>query len=165
MVCFRQPHKKGYAAAAINFTAASENEKAGLIIFQSENYFYFLCKSVENGKPIIQLLKGTGNNKNSTQPGLIASQTINEKNNSEVFLKIAANGSRYSFYYATQRNKWQLLKDNVDGKFLSTKIAGGFVGSMYAMYATSHGKATTNKVLYNWFECRIEDDVYKKSLE
>ena len=75
------------------------------------------------------------------------------------FKDSSGNGVAISFYYVRQ-----LLKDNVDGKFLSTKIAGGFVGSMYAMYATSHGKATTNKVLYNWFSC-IEDDVDKKSLE
>jgi len=28
-----------------------------------------------------------------------------------------------------------MLKDNVDGKFLSTETAGGFVGSVFAMYA------------------------------
>jgi xylan 1,4-beta-xylosidase len=162
MICFRQPHLKGYAATALNFTATAENEKAGLIIFQSENYFYFLCKSVENGKPVIQLLKGTGNNTNTTQPELIASQIINAKINTDIFFKIAANGGSYSFYYALQKNKWQLLKDNMDGKFLSTKIAGGFVGSMYALYATSNDKATTNKALYNWFECKSEDDVFKK---
>lgn len=163
MVCFRQPHLKGYAATALNFTATAENEKAGLMIFQSEKYFYFLCKTVENGKPVIQLIKGSGKNTNATQPEIIVSQIINAKTNADIFFKIAANGGSYSFYYATQKNKWQLLKDNVDGKFLSTKIAGGFVGSMYTMYATSNGAATTNKAWYNWFECRNEDDVYKKT--
>jgi alpha-N-arabinofuranosidase len=79
-----------------------------------------------------------------------------------VYLKIEANGSSYSFYYATQKDKWQLLKDNVEGKFLSTKIAAGFVGSMYAMYATSNETASANKALFNWFECKSDDDVYKK---
>lgn len=162
MICFRQPHLKGYAATVINFTATNENEKAGLMIFQSEKYFYFLCKSVENGKPVIQLLKGTGSNTNATQPAIVASQIIDAKTGTDIFLKIAANGGGYSFYYAIQKNKWLLLKDNVDGKFLSTKIAGGFVGSMYALYATSNDKATANKVLYNWFECKSEDEVFKK---
>ncbi len=161
MVCFRQAHLKGYAATAINFTAAAENEKAGLMIFQNENHFYYLCKSVENGKPVIQLLKGPGK-RTATQPEVLATQAIEIKAGKEIYLKIEANGSSYSFYYATQKDKWQLLKDNIDGKFLSTKIAGGFVGSMYTMYATSNGMASTNKALFNWFECKSNDDVYKK---
>jgi xylan 1,4-beta-xylosidase len=161
MVCFRQPHLKGYAATAINFTAANENEKAGLMIFQSENNFYFICQSVENGKPVVQLLKGNGKNSLLTKPEIITTQLLLNKPGKEIYFKIEAKGDTYSFYYAIKRNKWQLLKDNVDGKFLSTKIAGGFVGSMYAMYATSNGVATTNKALYNWFECRSDDEVYK----
>jgi len=161
MIGFRQPHVKGYAATEIDFTAANDNEKAGLMIFQSENYFYFLCKTVVKGQPAIQLLKGTGNNKIVAQPEILVTQIIHAKANNTVFLKIAVNGDSYSFYYATQKNKWQLLKDKVDGKFLSTKIAGGFVGSMYAMYATSNGVATSNKAYYNWFECKSEDEVYQ----
>ena len=59
-------------------------------------------------------------------------------------------------YYLTQSHCYKNLE------FLSTKIAGGFVGSMYALYATSNGMPTSNKVYYDWFECRSEDDVYKK---
>jgi len=93
---------------------------------------------------------------------VLATQIIEIANGADVFLKIEANGGTYSFYYAIQKDKWQLLKDNVVGKFLSTKTAGGFVGSMYAMYATSNGMASTNKALFNWFECKSDDDVYKK---
>lgn len=160
MVCFRQPHLKGYAAASINFSAKDENEKAGLLIFQSENHFYYLCKSLDNGKPVVQLLKGTGNVA-AAKPELLATQGIGSNAGGDTFLKIEANGDRYSFYYATQKNHWKLLMDGVDGKFLSTKVAGGFVGSMYAMYATSNGKNTTNKAFYNWFDCRNNDDIYK----
>jgi len=162
MVCFRQPHLKGYAAAAMNFSAINENQKAGLMIFQSENNFYFLCQSAENGKPVVQLLKGSGDKMKFSPLEIIASQNIATKNGALLYLKIMADGANYSFYYATQENKWQLLKDKVDGKFLSTKVAGGFVGSMYVMYATSNGMATTNKAYYNWFECKSDDDVYKK---
>lgn len=161
MVCFRQSHLKGYAATAVDFTATAENEKAGLMIFQNENHFYFLCKSVENGKPVIQLIKGTGKN-GAAQPEVLATQAIETKGGKEVYFKIETNAGKYSFYYAIQKDKWQLLKRNAEGKFLSTTIAGGFVGSMYVMYATSNGTASANKALYNWFECRSNDDVYKK---
>ena len=72
-----------------------------------------------------------------------------------------ANGSKYSFYYAVKKGKWILLKDNVDGKHLSTKDAGGFVGSLFAMYGTSGGKASKSVAKFDWFEYIGNDDFYK----
>lgn len=152
-VGFRQAHLKGYAATALNFTATAENEKAGLLIFQSENNYYYLCKSVKEGSQIIQLYK--------TQE-LLASQIIELKANKDIFFKIEARADKYAFFYAFKKNKWKLLLDNVDGKFLSTKGAGGFVGCMYAMYATSNGKPSECTALYNWFENINNDGVYRK---
>jgi alpha-N-arabinofuranosidase len=161
-VGFRQPHLKGYAATAMSFAAETSNEKAGLLIFQSEHYYYFLCQSKdENGKPVMQLLKGPGNKNNSKKPEIIASVPIKLKKKKDLFLKIEANGNTYSFFYTSKKGNWQLLKSNVDGKFLSTKVAGGFVGSFYALYATSSGEISTNKVFYNWFECKSDEAVYK----
>jgi len=45
-------------------------------------------------------------------------------------------------------------------KFLSTRVAGGFVGCMYALYATSFGKSCNNKAYFNWFEYQGNDDMY-----
>ena len=160
-VGFRQPHLKGHAATAIQFKPIAENEKAGLIVFQSEHHYYFLCQSVENGKPVVQLFKGSGNNGNDKKAVLLASAPVQLTQNNNLLLKIMANGNSYSFYYATEKDQWQLLKQNVDAKFLSTKEAGGFVGCMYAMYATSNGIPSTTTVSYQWIECKNEDDVYK----
>jgi xylan 1,4-beta-xylosidase len=157
-VGFRQPHTSGYASTVVNFAARAPNEKAGLLVFQNDEHYYFICQSLENGKAVVQLYKSVV--KKDSGEELIIYKEI--KDASEVFFKIEAKGNTYSFYYATQKNNWQLLKDNVDGKFLSTTAAGGFVGSYYALYATSNGEASTNKVLFNWFECKSDDVVYKK---
>jgi len=149
---FRQSHLKGYAATAFQFTPNAENEKAGLLIFQSERNFYYLCQSVKDGKPVIELYKAQE---------LLASQTIKVKQGKNVFLKIEANNDKYAFYYALKNNKWKLILNNANGKFLSTKDAGGFVGCLYAMYATSDGKPSGNTVSYDWFGAKNNDDVYK----
>ena len=78
--------------------------------------------------------------------------------------KIEAKGNTYSFYYATEKNKWKLLKENVDATFLSTATAGGFVGCFYSMYATSNGTKSNFKVSYDWFECKSEDDIFKEGI-
>jgi xylan 1,4-beta-xylosidase len=93
---------------------------------------------------------------------LLASESISFKNNKALQLKIKAEGNTYSFYFAIEKNKWQSLKNKVGAKFLSTQDAGGFVGCFYGLYATSNGIPSTNKVLYNWFENKNDDAIYKK---
>jgi len=46
----RQQNLKGEASIALDFLPAAENEKAGLLIFQNENHFYFLCKSLQGSE-------------------------------------------------------------------------------------------------------------------
>ncbi len=154
---FRQHNLKGYASTSILFTPISENEKAGLLIFQNETHYYFLCKSIENDKPVVQLYKSA--TKAGENPVLLASQKLNS--DKEMQLKIEARADEYAFYYAEKNGSWVLLKDNVDGKFLSTKVAGGFVGSLYALYGVSGDKQTNIPARFNWFEYKGNDDVYK----
>jgi len=158
-VGFRQQHLKGYAAASIDFKAAAENEKAGLMIFQNETHFYFLCQSVQNNTPTVELYRSIANDKDGKMVLLQSGSLPFLKD--ELQLKIEARGNAYAFYYATQKGEWNLLKDAVDAKFLSTKTAGGFVGSMYTLYATSNGKKTSNKVYFSWFETKSDDELYK----
>lgn len=54
-----------------------------------------------------------------------------------------------------------MTREGMDAKFLSTKTAAGFVGSMYALYATSLGGKSSNKAFFNWFETKADDELYK----
>ena len=61
-----------------------------------------------------------------------------------------AEGATYSFYYSADGKNWNLLKDKVDAKFLSTKTAGGFVGWLYGMYTTSSGEQSSNSSSFKY---------------
>lgn len=150
----RQQHHKGSAATSLDFQPGSVFEKAGLIAFQSENNYYLLCKTTDGEKDMIALYA-------STTDSLRLLESAGIPNTQPVELKITFDRSKYSFYYATLSGNWQLLKDNVDGTFLSTKVAGGFVGSVIAMYATSHGNPSTNTATFHRFEYKGDDDVYR----
>jgi xylan 1,4-beta-xylosidase len=43
---------------------------------------------------------------------------------------------------------------------LSTAIAKGFVGSLYAMYVTSGGESSDNEAVYRWFGYNGNDSTY-----
>ncbi|HNZ37261.1 MAG TPA: glycoside hydrolase family 43 protein [Candidatus Marinimicrobia bacterium] len=145
----RQQHLCGSVSTAMDFVPVAEFEKAGLLVFQNEKHYYFLGKSIEKGEPVVQLYK---------TDTLLASHKIGEGRN--IRLKVVADGAEYSFYYATKQEEWILLKDKVDARFLSTRVAGGFVGCMYAMYATSSGEASSNVAYFDWFEYVGDDEIY-----
>jgi alpha-N-arabinofuranosidase len=107
---------------------------------------------VKEGKPVVALYQADS---------LLAEKFIDSKIQDDIDFKVEAKGSTYAFYFASKINEWQLLLDNVDAKYLSTKIAGGFVGTVYAMYASSHGRPSNATASYRWFEVKNDDDAYK----
>ena len=142
---YRQKHLFGEVSTKLSFKTKLENEKAGLIAFQNEKHYYYLCKSLKDNIPVIQLLKST---KNGTEE--MAFKSINKSE--KISFKIEAKGLFYNFYYSLNDKDWLLLKENVDATFLSTKTAGGFVGTIYGIYTTSSGEKSTNKAMYHWFK-------------
>lgn len=153
-VGFRQAHNQAEATTKLHFTPAAENEKAGLVIFQNEQTFYYLCKSTSGGKPVVQLYQSA---KDSVNMNLLAEQPV--KGN-EVQLRIAPRNGIYSMSYSLDGKNWIKLQD-VDGTILSTAKAGGFVGSVFGLYATSLGKPSAAQAQFDWFQYRGDDAVFR----
>ena len=154
----RQQHLIGSAAIALDFSPAAENEKAGLLVFQNETHFYFLSKTKKDGQTAIVLYQS-----NEKGWDVIASEPLNEaQQHAMLFLKADALGDQYAFSFTFDTRHWMLLKNRVDATFLSTKVAGGFVGCMYALYATSSGRPSNNHAYVDWFEYIGNDEVYKQ---
>ncbi len=55
------------------------------------------------------------------------------------------------------------MPDNVDGTFLSTRAAGGFVSVTLGMYATFQGKPSTGKATFDWFHYEGKDPIYQNT--
>jgi alpha-N-arabinofuranosidase len=102
---------------------------------QSDQYYYFLAVARVNGQDVVQLEKhaGAGTGDAGT---VIASMPI-VSTGQRVFLKIQARGPSYDFYFAEKPGEWKLLQGDADGRILSTRVAGGFVGTMFGLYAYS----------------------------
>lgn len=156
----RQQHNKGYASTSMLFNPSSENEKAGLIVFLNETCFYYLCKSVENGKEVVQLFRSVEKPKSDNEMELIKQFDIpKEKMGEKINLKIETTGDDYLFYYAFENEEWEFI-DKMDASFLRVQIPRDFTGCVYGMYATSLGKKSNNIAYYDWFEYNGNDDVY-----
>ncbi len=153
----RQQHLYSTAETELSFSAVRPEEKAGLIIFQDEGHFYFLAASVQNNKNVIQLFKSTPKEKSMT----LLKETPLASKNGKVRLRIRSEADLYAFDFSADGKSWTLMEDKVDGKFLSTKVAGGFTGCLYGLYATSSGIPSDNTASFRYLRYIGNDPMLK----
>ncbi|UZK70665.1 glycoside hydrolase family 43 protein [Sphingomonas sp. S1-29] len=135
----RQQHRDATATTVVRFAPTRDGEAAGLVALQSDEYWYALVVAREGGKQVLRLDQraGEADPKNGKT---IASVPFTGTPGHPVELKITARGDRYDFAYAAKPGEWQILAEGRDGKMLSTKTAGGFVGAVFGPYATTGAK-------------------------
>jgi xylan 1,4-beta-xylosidase len=138
----RQQHKDFSAHAALEFTPQAENECAGLVLVQSNDFHYRFIITHASG-PVIRLVRRA-----KAVDEILAEQPIQT---GRLYLKVEAHGQSFGFYHAVEPGKWQTLIENVDGRILSTPVAGGFLGTWIAMYASSNGQPSSNFADFDWF--------------
>ena len=153
----RQQHINCSINLSMDFTPKTENEKSGGILFQDERYFYYFCKSIHNNEEAVELYKSKKIN-DSNDMELVERAMISSS--STLYMMIKINGGDISFHYSLKKDEWILFKDGVDATLLSTKTAGGFVGTIIAMYATSLGSESSNSAYYDWFEYKGNDETF-----
>ena len=129
----RQQYGWAGVSTAMAFAPQTDGERAGLVAFQNSEFFYFLGLVRENGKTSVCVTKRAG----AADPEDGAVQTCNPVETTDIELKIEARGGAYDFFYATAPGQWTALVRDADGTILSTKKAGGFVGTVIGAYAYS----------------------------
>lgn len=140
----RQQHLHFRAGTALEFTPASEHECAGLALVQNNDFHFLFVVTKQASEPVIRLIKraqGVGT--------VLAEQTVQA---GCIYLKVEAHEQDYNFYIANESEDWRPVAENVDGRILSTPVAGGFVGACLAMYASSNGQPGANHADFDWFE-------------
>ena len=143
------PSFVGRRQGHIDFTAQTEfeftpqaGECAGLVLVQNNDFHFRFVVAHEN-ETVIHLIKRS-HGKDET----LATQSVPA---GRYTLKVAAHEQDYNFYFSTN-GQWQMLAENIDGRILSTPVAGGFVGAYIAMYASSNGQPSDNHADFDWFE-------------
>jgi alpha-N-arabinofuranosidase len=107
-----------------------------LVAFQNEKHYYFVGLARRGAETVVQLEMHNGRATPDTGT-VLATAPVHVSADAPVYLKIHARGGRYDFYYGLKPNQWIPLARDADGTILSTKKAGGFVGTFFGMYAYS----------------------------
>ncbi|MBX4263180.1 glycoside hydrolase family 43 protein [Clostridium estertheticum] len=145
----RQQHIKFSASTLMEFTPLSENEVAGIVLLQSNDFNFSFIYTKNGDETVIRLIKCTDGDEK-----IIAEKAVR---GTSLYLKVEADGQDYSFYYGESLEKCRVLIENVDGRILSTDVAGGFVGTEIGLYASSNGIKSDNKAYFDWFKYYGED--------
>jgi xylan 1,4-beta-xylosidase len=134
----RQQHLNADVSTSMRYRPAATGDKAGLIAFQNDDYNLFLAVTLDGGATVVRLERKAG----SATPGdaeVVASAPLEISGSNPIYLRIVARGGLYDFYYGVKPDQWTLLKGDVDGSILSTKVAQGFVGTLFGLYAFTRG--------------------------
>jgi xylan 1,4-beta-xylosidase len=140
----RQQHIHFSAEAALEFTPQTEHEWAGLALVQNNDFHYLFVVSKAAG-PVLRLIKRAHG-----EEQVLAEQSADA---SKIYLKVEAHEQAYGFYSTDEYDgDWIAVAEDVDGRLLSTPVAGGFVGAYIAMYASGNGQPSANHADFDWFE-------------
>lgn len=125
----RQQHMT-YSASTELQLPATEHLSAGLVAFQNEHFHYYLgTKKTPSGYQVfIEQAKGD-------EPVMITSRAINADPGQSIVLEIDGDKDKISFSYQVEGKLKVELAEDLDGKILSTAIAGGFVGTMIGLHS------------------------------
>ncbi len=159
----RQQHRDFVARAAMDFVPAAPNECAGLALIQNNDYhFRFVCWQNAEGLRVVRLTKRL-----SGVETLLGEKTVGD---GRLYLEVVANGQDYAFYAANtpppspgrpappspsgegSSDRGRAVAEHVDGRLLSTPVAGGFTGAYIGMYASSNGVSSETFADFDWFE-------------
>jgi alpha-N-arabinofuranosidase len=122
----RQAHQR-FAASTEFKPPRQPGTAAGVAAYQNDSHWYFFgARRTGEGLQLFLERNAGETLATVTTKQLSAPETLR--------LLVNGNGGRYSFFYDAG-DGWQMLHDNDDASFLSTEIAGGFVGTVLGPYA------------------------------
>ena len=127
----RQLHHNFSFTTKLKYAPQSEKDLAGIACLQNRNAQIVLGLTKKNGKNTLVLAKRW---KDKTE--MIATQEM-QKGKNEIMLQVKGNNDNFQFAYSADGSHFETIGAPIKGDFLSTNIAGGFVGNMLGLYTTA----------------------------
>jgi xylan 1,4-beta-xylosidase len=130
----RQQHTNFKVETQLQYSPTTENDFAGMTLFQNEKHQFLFGKTWIDGNEnlvLYRIVKG--------EKEVLAAQVLEGKEaKASIKLKVEGNGGQSDFSYSIDGKVWKILVEKADASILSTQVAGGFVGTMIGLYATSN---------------------------
>lgn len=129
---------------ALEFKPLQDGESAGLVLLQNHRFHFRVQFTLGKQSSMVQLIQ--------CLEGTETELAVTPFSGDRLYLTVEAHEQAYTFFYGNRENERRVLAQEVDGRLLSTEMAGGFVGSCVGMFATSNGEPSENYADFDWFE-------------
>ena len=150
----RQQHLKFEAITKMIFKPEQE-ETAGLVVLQNNAHQLRLEVFQNNaGNTCVSCITADSyveNKKLYYRESSNNTIEINDSLDNVLFLKIASDETKYSFYAGADEKNMAIVSENIDGSFLGSETAGGFVGAYIGMFGSGVSEPKNKQVLFDWF--------------
>ncbi len=130
--------------AKSEFTAAVKLEKdkemqAGVVAFQNEKFYYKMLVELMGGKYYLTVSSATKE--------FGRTELTDYKPKNSVYLKMKILEDKFTCSFSLDDKKWTPIGGELDGKHLSTKVAGGYIGAYFGLYTYAK---TPAKAMFDW---------------
>ena len=143
----RQEHINCEIETKVNFTPITENEEAGITIYQNFQHHYDYAITSRNGATCLIIRKTVGD---------MVTEKIVPFNSKPAYLKIRSNKDWYFFSSSPDGKTYQEIGSAIP-QYLGTELASSFTGVYFAMYATGSGKDSINSAAFDYFVYKPEE--------
>ncbi|MBX3564060.1 MAG: glycoside hydrolase family 43 protein [Sphingomonas sp.] len=138
----RQQHTSASATTALRFTPQKDGDRAGLAIFQNDDYWMSVGLKRAGGQLLLTVDRRDG--PNDPKLGKTVFQVVNPRiGENALELRIAVEKNVYHFSYSVDHGAanytprvWRPL-GAIETDSLTTRTAGGFVGSVFGLFAAT----------------------------
>lgn len=130
----------------MEFTPSKSVEEAGLVLLQSNLYHYRFIMTMRDGLPVLQVIKCF----NGEEEVLEQMQVEDAIQHEDIRLRVTAEEQDLKFTFSYDGKSYHIVKAGVDGRMLSTDVAGGFVGTVLGLYCSSNNEEVDNYADFDW---------------
>ncbi len=147
----RQEHHSWVIRSLFEVSSRKEGDTAGLALLQAEDWHYRLEFAVAGKERVLRLMCAEG-----SSDRLIAECPLpfSRDENCRLELACRCDGLSLSFFWSLPGGTARCLASKIDASVLSTERAGGFVGTVLGVFASSNGEPSTAVTDVDWFEYR-----------
>lgn len=144
MVARRQTAHDFIAETALELASTDQDAEAGITLFQNNTHHYDLLIRKKDAGYVVQLRVNVGSLAYIAGEKAVSSNQVN--------LKIVGTPQHYSFFIKDDKAKEYAALGNLDTRYLSTEVAGGFTGVMIGLYSSSPSEHSDAKAYFDWFD-------------
>jgi alpha-N-arabinofuranosidase len=142
----RQQHFNCKVETLLDFKPENTNEEAGFTVIMDEKHHYEIAVvgNIKNKKIIVRRTIGK-------LSSIVAEEVIAD---GAIKLEISADMGEYHFKYAVDENPFKEIADG-EIKYLSSEVAGGFIGVYFGLYATGNGFKNSSPADFEYFKYKV----------